>query len=67
MCKMYQLHNTPVFPPASEKHNDRLIGMGLRKFYFGTKCQTISGSAYSTLKTTKTSEIRPQNTLQVMY
>merc|ERR1719186_2329407 len=65
MCKMYQLHNTPVFPPASEKHNDRLINLGIRKFYFGKKCQTISGSAYNSLKTTKTSETNPKKTLEV--
>jgi len=65
MCKQFNLHNTPVFPPTSEKHNDRLIAMDLRKFYFGTKCQAISGSRYSDHKTTKTSEIRPQRTLEV--
>jgi len=65
MCKQYGIHNVPVFKPQSEKFNDKIIQLGFTRFYFGKKSQAISGSKYSSHKTTMTTEIRPQNSLQV--
>jgi len=66
MCQTYNLHNTAVFDPAAEKYNDRIAGeYHLSKYYFGTKCQTVSRSKYSGKVLTRTQEIRSNNMLGV--
>lgn len=55
MCQNYGLHRVAVFRPQAEKFNDKFVEQfGLTKFYLGTKCQTVSGSRYSSAKTTMT-------------
>ena len=55
MCRNYSLHRVAVFQTQAEKYNDMFVDdFGLTKFYFGTKCQTVSGSRYSKAKTTMT-------------
>jgi len=66
MCQNYGLHRIPAFKASAEKFNDRLITeFGLTKFFVGVKLQTVSGSMYSTAKTTMTKEVVGNNTLQV--
>ena len=55
-----------MFDPAAEKYNDRIAGeYGLSKYYFGTKCQTVTRSKYSGKTLTRTQEIRSNNMLGV--
>jgi len=64
MCQQYNLHNTPVFKPTAEKHNDVIVNkFGMTKYYFGSKQQIVSRSGYSGKTSTRTSEVRPHGTL----
>ena len=66
MCQYHNLHNTAVFTPAAERHNDRLVNeFKLSKFFFGPKCQVVSRSSYSGRLTIQTAEVRPHNTLSL--
>eukprot|EP00092_Neocalanus_flemingeri_P024188 GFUD01026235.1.p1 GENE.GFUD01026235.1~~GFUD01026235.1.p1 ORF type:complete len:1076 (+),score=430.02 GFUD01026235.1:59-3286(+) len=66
MCHNHKLHRIPVFKAEAEKFNDKLINeFGLTKFFIGVKLQTVSGSMYSSAKTTMTKEVVGNNTLQV--
>ena len=66
LCQYYNLHNTAVFLPVAEKHNDRIVQeFKLNKFFFGSKCQTVSRSNYSGRLTIQTAEVRPYNTLSL--
>jgi hypothetical protein len=66
LCQYHNLHNTAVFPPAAEKHNDRLVHeFKLQRFFLGSKCQRVSRSGYSGQLTTQTAEVRPRHTLSL--
>merc|ERR1712142_1073437 len=66
MCQNYHLHRVPAFKAEAEKHNDRLIcELGLTKFFVGVKLQTVSGSMYSSAKTTMTKEVMGNSALAV--
>ena len=55
MCANYHIHRVAVFKPQAEKHNDRFVDeFRLNKFFLGSKLQTVSGSRYSSAKTTMT-------------
>lgn len=66
MCQNYHLHRVPAFKAEAEKYNDRLIQeLGLTKFFVGVKLQTVSGSIYSSAKTTMTKEVMGNSALAV--
>lgn len=63
MCNSFNLHNIAVFSETSEKFNDQIQRVGVNKYFFGHKMQAVSRSGYSGRTTTKTSEIRSNDTL----
>ena len=66
LCKNHAIHKVAVFSPEAEQHNDRFINeFGLTKFFLGPKFQTVSGSRYSSAKTTMTRTAQPMNLLSV--
>jgi len=66
MCQNYHLHRVPVFTGDAEKYTDRLINeLRLTKFFVGVKSQAVSGSMYSTVKTTMTKEVVGNTALAV--
>ena len=65
LCRQYKIHNVPVFTEAAERHHDRLVSMGITKFFVGDKIQSISRSLYSSAETTQTREVMPRGYLEV--
>ena len=66
MCHNYGFHRIPVFKAEVERFNDQLIHEeGLTKFFVGEKYQTVSGSMYSSAKTTMTKEVVGNSTMAV--
>jgi len=63
LCNSFNLHNIAVFSPASEKFNEQIQSMGITKYFFGHKMQSVIKSGYSGRITTKTSEINSRGTL----
>ena len=60
----YQLHNTAVFQPSAEKHNDVIAHQfKIRRYFFGTKLQLVSTSSYSGKLSTRTNQVYPKNIL----
>ena len=65
MCKQYGLHRIPVFSGEAERHHAKIVEMGITKFFVGDKIHSISGSRYSSAKTTLTREVKPQGQLEM--
>ena len=65
MCQQYGLHRLPVFSDRAEKYQETIIKMGFTKFFIGSKIHSISGSLYSSLKSTMTREILPKGLLEI--
>jgi len=66
MCHNHGLHRIPVFKAEAERFNDKLIHeVGLTKFFVGEKHQAVSGSMYSSVKTTMTKEVVGNGTMAV--
>ena len=64
LCGNYNIHRVAVFQPQAERHNDQFVNQfGLTKFFLGSKMQTVSGSRYSSTKTTMTRAVHPSNIL----
>ena len=66
MCNNYGLHRIPVFKEESEKFEQIISNeLGFTKYFVGSKVQTISGSDYSSVKSTMTREVFSNRYLEI--
>jgi len=66
MCQNYHLHRIPVFKEEAERHSDKIINdIGFTKFFIGNKVQSVSGSLYSSVKSTLTKEVFSNKYLEI--
>jgi len=66
MCQFYHLHRIPVFKEEADKYSDKFINeIGFTKFFIGNKVQSVSGSLYSSVKSTLTREVFSNRMLEI--
>lgn len=64
LCKLYQLHNIPVFSPQADEHLQELV-TEYRVFFTGAVRHSVTVSSYSMATSTSSSSISNRNWLQI--